>query len=259
MYFSIALNVILLVGLFAALWKIKNQREYRKKRGLFRPWPVRQVAPDAFDPAFATRRYGPQLDSAITLIANFRVEGGISDFETWFLCNLAKSARSVFELGTCTGKTTYLLAANTPDTSRITTLTLGPDDLELYQDGAQDIGSAKRSALKESQFADFFYTGTPEAAKITQLFGDSKSFDETPYLQSFDLIFIDGSHAYSYVMSDSRKALKMVRPGGVIVWHDYCGPRRARDVFRALNDLSKELPLVHIQGTTMVAYRAPSA
>ena len=69
--------------------------------------------------------------------------------------------------------------------------------------------------------------------------------------------FVDGSHAYSYVVSDSRKALRMCAPGGLILWHDYRGPRRARGVFRGLNELARDLPLVHVAGTSFVAYRKP--
>ena len=32
---------------------------------------------------------------------------------------------------------------------------------------------------------------------------------------------MDAGHAYELVRSDSEKALEMVRPGGVILWHDY--------------------------------------
>ncbi len=63
----------------------------------------------------------------------------------------------------------------------------------------------------------------PEEEKITQLFCDSKHFDEKPYTGKMDLIFIDGSHAFSYVMSDSEKAFKMIAPNSIILWHDYRG------------------------------------
>jgi hypothetical protein len=66
---------------------------------------------------------------------------------------------------------------------------------------------------------------------------------------------VDGSHAYSYVRSDSRKALEMVAPGGLILWHDYRGMFKPRGVYRALNELAKEVPLVHIKGTSLIAHR----
>lgn len=258
MVISLALNLILAIGLAIALGKIKNYREDRKQRGVLKPWPIPLVDADTLHSCFRTGPLGPDLSTEIRSISTFRVVGGISDFETWLLCNLARDARRVFELGTCTGKTTYLLAANTPPNCEIITITLKPDDLPAYKACAGDDGDAKASAEFESQFVKFYYSGTPEESKITQLFGDSKDFDEAPYEGNFDLVFVDGSHARSYVESDSRKALRMVRRGGVVVWHDYRGPRRASGVFQALNSLSRELPLVHIKGTSMVAYRRPT-
>ena len=72
-----------------------------------------------------------------------------------------------------------------------------------------------------------------------------------------DVVFVDGSHGYSYVVSDSGKALRMVRPGGLVLWHDY-SPESA-GVFRALNELARRVPLTHIQGTTLVAFRNGAA
>jgi hypothetical protein len=59
--------------------------------------------------------------------------------------------------------------------------------------------------------------------------------------------------------SASGKALRLVRPGGLVLWHDYAGPRHASGVYRALNELAARLPLSRIQGTTLVAYRRPAA
>jgi hypothetical protein len=256
---SLAANVVLLVALAAALARILRYREARKQRGILRPWPIRRVEIDQFDARFATTPLGPARDSEIRFIAGFRVTGGISDFESWILCVLARQARRIFEFGTCTGKTTYLLAANAPADALVTTLTLMPEHQPDYRAATGDDPSALGSAIAESGFVDFFYEGAPEAAKIEQLLGDSKAFDETRFLGACDLVFVDGSHARSYVESDSRKALRMVRPGGIVFWHDYSGPRRTPGVFAALNALAREIPLVHIGGTTLVAHRRPVA
>lgn len=252
-----AANLILLAGLVVALRKLKTYREDRKKAGLLRPWPVPQIDLDRFDPRFATSPLGPRLDSEIRTIAAYRVLGGISDLETWILCNLAKTAERILEIGTATGKTTYLLAANSPPSCRITTLTLKPEQAGDYKEAAGDDAGASRAAAAESAVASFFYADTPEAAKIEQLFGDSKDFDDGAHLERFDLIFVDGSHARSYVDSDSRKAIRMLKPGGIVLWHDYHGPRRAPGVFQSLNQLLGELPLRHLKGTSLVAYRKP--
>ena len=108
----------------------------------------------------------------------------------------------------------------------------------------------------ESAFDSFIYSGTPVEHKITQLFRDSKRFDETPYLKQCDLIFIDGSHAYSYVKNDTEKGLRMLKEGGLLLWHDYRYRNlETRGVRQYLDELSETLPLIRLDETTIVAYR----
>lgn len=243
-------------------WHLARVRRQRKQRGLFGPWPIRKVPVEELDPLFRVDELGPTEDAEVRFIGrgSIAVPGGTSDAEAWILAVLAKRARRAFEFGTCTGKTAYLLARNMPEGGEVVTLTLSPEQHGAYRREAGDDAVDVAYALEESRFTRFRYTGTEVASRIRQLFGDSKIFDESAYRDACDLIFVDGSHAYSYVVSDSRKALAMVRPGGLVLWHDYDGARRhANGVFRALNELSREVPLVHIDGTTLVAYRRPEA
>ena len=57
-----------------------------------------------------------------------------------------------------------------------------------------------------------------------------------------DLVFVDGAHSYDYVKNDTEKGLEMLRPGGVIAWHD-CNPRHP-DLVRYLRTLNRPLNLV---------------
>ena len=221
---------------------------------MFRNWPIPKVEIDQFDARFQPETQGPSKNTEISFIGG---AGSISDFETWILCTFAKKSLNIFEFGTFAGKTTYLLAKNAPKSSKIFTLTLAPEGRSAYKASESDDAKDTKSALDESIFTSFYYTNTPVSSKITQLFADSKMFDESPYVGKMDLIFIDGSHAHSYVESDTQKALKMIKPGGVIFWHDYRGPNRAPGVFETLNKLQKDLKLVHIAGTSLVAYKKP--
>jgi hypothetical protein len=49
----------------------------------------------------------------------------------------------------------------------------------------------------------------------------SHDFDITPYRGQADFIFVDGDHNYEGVKVDSLKAIEMIKPRGVILWHDY--------------------------------------
>jgi predicted O-methyltransferase YrrM len=211
---------------------------------------------DEFHEVFAQTGLGFNPETEVTFIG-CGVTGGTSCFESWVLSVLAKQATSLFEFGTCTGKTTYLWAKNSPAEARITTLTLAKNQHADYLPTREDDVWATLTALAESTFDRFIYSGTLVEHKITQLFGDSKLFDETPYLKQCDLIFIDGSHAYSYVKNDTEKALRMLREGGLLLWHDYRNRNvETRGVRRYLDELSQTLPLIRLYETCFVAYRS---
>jgi hypothetical protein len=225
-------------------------------------WPVRTVTFEAFDPAFARDTFGPIPGNCEVQFVGQGdgVHLGTSDVEAWVLTVMAKKAQNMFEFGTCTGHTTYLWARNSPPEAKVVTLTLAPEQIATYQADGSDHPQSFDHAKEASVYTSFRYTGTAVEGKVTQLYGDSKTFDEAPYLGAFDLIFIDGSHALSYVKSDTAKAFRMLKPGGLVFWHDYT-PLKGRGtigVYNYLNELSKTLPLVHLNRTTLVAYRAPA-
>ena len=255
---GIALALVFVAAVSMA-WAYLRDRARRKSRGVFTRWPIPQISVGELDPVFEPGPLGPKLDSEAVLIAGtdlLRVVGSTSDVEAWILAVLSKRARLMFEFGTASGRTAYLWARNSPADARVVTLTLREGDIPIYKREQGDAESDIRNALGESTFTTFYYSGTPVEPKVTQLFGDSKDIDESPWAGQCDLVFVDGSHALSYVQSDSRKALHLVRPGGLVIWHDYRGPRLP-GVFRALNALARELPLRHVAGTSLVVYRAP--
>ena len=253
----VVLALVALLLLVTREWLVLRARQ--RQRGLFRRWPIPKVPLEQLDPKFRPDELGATRAAEVTYVGRgtIRVPGGTSDTEAWILAVLAKDARRLFEFGTCTGKTAYLWARNQSADGTVTTLTLPPGQLSSYQSAVGDDATAEAYAREESRVTRFLYTGTEVEGRVAQLYGDSKQFDETPFAGACDMVFVDGSHAYSYVVSDTAKALSMVRPGGLVLWHDYSP--ECPGVFRALNDLATRLPLVHILGTTLVAYRRCAA
>ncbi|HUF28250.1 MAG TPA: class I SAM-dependent methyltransferase [Gemmatimonadaceae bacterium] len=255
----VAVIILLAAVALGAGWYALQYRARHRQRGIFGRWPIRTIPLEELDPVFARTPFGPGHQTEVAYVGQGGgIPGGTSDAEAWILAVLAKRARAMFEFGTCTGKTTYLWARNAPDDAEIVTLTLAPDQHAAYSRETGDSARDVRHALKESAYERFFYSGTDVEPRITQLYGDSKQFDESEHAERYDLIFVDGSHAYSYVLSDAAKALRMCRPGGLILWHDYAGPRHSAGVYRALNELARRVPLVHVRGTTLVAHRKPA-
>ena len=250
------------------LVRVAKDRAKLHQRGLLSRWPIKTVEPGEVVASMRAGELGPSLESLVAITASIGVRGGISELESCFLCGEAKAATSepvrIFEFGTCTGKTTYLLALNAPvgatgQAPRVVTLTLAPEQVATYQKKVGDDPRDTHAAIKESAFTRFYYTGTAMEARITQLFGDSKAFDTAGHEGQYDLVFVDGSHARSYVESDSQRAMKMVKPGGLVAWHDYRGAWRARGVWSTLNALARTHELRLIKGTSIVVWRRPAS
>jgi hypothetical protein len=89
-----------------------------------------------------------------------------------------------------------------------------------------------------------FVCDDPRFDLIVPLHG---SLDLTPQdLPRCDAAFIDGDHSEQAVLHDSWLAFELVRPGGVIVWHDYGNP--AVEVTQALDRLCCEgWPIGHVE------------
>lgn len=233
----------------------QRYRAWRESGGMIPTVPL-----EAISERFAHGVFGTTVNAEATILGTISHEGvlgGTSDYEAWVLAVLAKDMLAAFEFGTCTGRTAYLFARNSPTNAVVETLTLLPESKSLYSVGAADDVLSTRFAIAESRFSEFVYSGTPYESKILQHYGDSKDFSVEGRTRSYDLVFVDGSHAYSYVVSDSKKALAMARPGGLILWHDYGHSLLLPGVSKALNQLARALPLVRLSGTTLVAYRVP--
>jgi predicted O-methyltransferase YrrM len=183
------------------------------------------------------------------------VDGNISTFELEIISKLVKfvAPEIIFEIGTFDGRTTLNLAAQSGRNAKVYTLDLPAESLDHTK---LTLEYHDRKYVEKPQSGIRFH-GTDVEEKIVQLYGDSASFDYGPFLRKVDLIFIDGSHSYEYVLSDSLWAMKMVR-GGVIVWHDYasmgysCWP----GLVKALDELQGGNPafrqMKHIADTALV-------
>jgi predicted O-methyltransferase YrrM len=68
--------------------------------------------------------------------------------------------------------------------------------------------------------------------RVCQIYCDSRQWDNSNYpSEFFDSVLIDGGHQPEVVISDTRKALQVLRSGGVIMWHDFCPLPEIRSQF----------------------------
>ncbi len=68
------------------------------------------------------------------------------------------------------------------------------------------------------------------AHRVCQIYCDSRDWDVSNYPEGFfDTVLVDGSHTEEVVISDTRKALGVLRSGGLIMWHEFCLDAAARE------------------------------
>jgi predicted O-methyltransferase YrrM len=159
------------------------------------------------------------------------------------LCHLT-GAKKVFEFGTYKGVSTTQLALNVAEGGMVFTLDLPeghpayilpipkPEERAIAAEGGKGI-------LIPRDLLD----------RVTFLSADSAEFDVTPYRNSIDVVFVDAAHGYEYVKNDSEKGWEMLRPGGIMAWHDCVASHP--DVVRYIKEAHPDAKLV---GGTALAY-----
>ena len=222
-------------------WRRRPTREPSGPPTLIPPITQKELIPD---PPF------------VRVLESDVASGNVSEYEILVIAQFmaARKPAACFEIGTFDGRTALNMAANAGPQCRVYTLDLPADQLERT---VHDIahGDAKYIRKKSSGAR---FVGTPWEEQITQLYGDSATFDFSPYEGKMDVVFVDGSHSYEYVRADTATALKLIKPeGGLILWHDY-GSKWWKDLTRAMNELyeneSRLRTMRHIRGTTLVVW-----
>jgi hypothetical protein len=59
--------------------------------------------------------------------------------------------------------------------------------------------------------------------RVCQIYADSREWDTSAYPDGFfDTVLIDGGHQGDIVENDTAIATRLVRAGGIVMWHDFC-------------------------------------
>lgn len=117
--------------------------------------------------------------------------------------------KQILELGTASGQTTANMAENAPD-AQIYTINIPPEEIaeggkySTYAPSEEEIGRV----YKEKNIPN-----------IHQILVNTANWE--PELEGIDIAFIDGSHDSDFVFSDTVKVMKCMKPGGLILWHDF--------------------------------------
>jgi predicted O-methyltransferase YrrM len=157
-------------------------------------------------------------------------DGSVSTYELMILNSLVQRQKPklIIEFGTFDGRTAMNFAANAP-AAKIVTIDFAPQPR--------------------------VFDGKPIARNIECKFGDSTKFDITPYRGKADFIFVDGGHDAPVATSDTLKALEMVSPDGVIVWHDYRDFKGVQEAIAVATQREAPKNFRFIRDTSMVVYQ----
>lgn len=208
----------------------------------------RSLAPAQLDSKSVADVFGLKEDIRLTSVEsadNWLTWGPSFAIDIVNLCLLCRAIQPkiIFEIGTFHGYTTLHLASNSPEDATVYTL-----DLDPGSNTSLPVSFIDQSVI-EQRMNSCLFSGREEATKIRRLYGDSAKFDFSPYAGKVDLFFIDGSHSYEYVKSDTLNALKCCHKGSAIAWHDYGRPEFG--VSKYLSELAKELHIHIVPGGSL--------
>jgi hypothetical protein len=215
---------------------------------------VRRNQPTSLPVADWSELIDPQ---PIRLLEPAKNSGDVNLAELAVLASAAAATRAgdeIVEIGTFDGRTTLNLAVNARPHLDVFTLDLPPDVPPKFA-----LAPGENAFVQKPRSGRRFLEAPPEwaapAKRITQLFGDSATFDWSAHAGRAGLVFVDGSHAYDYVIADTDTALSLVANKGMVIWHDYGvwdGVTRALEEIEA----SRHLGLRHVRGTSLVVWQA---
>ncbi|MGH9749445.1 MAG: O-methyltransferase [Candidatus Polarisedimenticolia bacterium] len=160
----------------------------------------------------------------------------------------------ILEIGTYNGLTTLQMALNAPSGCVVYTLDL-PEGAEPSQPPSALDRMVALSFRARFGTSTGSYFRDRKGLIIRQLLGDAATFDYAAHLDGkVDLVFIDAAHDYESKRIDTDNALRLLAPGGVILWDNFADVTNP-EVTRFLLDLGARLPLRHLKNTMLVVHR----
>lgn len=148
------------------------------------------------------------------------------------------------EIGTNRGATTCFLADAFPN-MMFWTVDFPNNEMPELHENLLDV--QRGESLWRSEIGIAF---RDRGLSIRQIYGDSRDYRSYRPMTRFDLCFVDGSHRYKDVLSDTLLCLSKGTERLCVVWHD----ANMETVSDALRFLSRSIPIHLIDGTRCAVY-----
>ncbi len=86
-----------------------------------------------------------------------------------------------------------------------------------------DAGKGAYYQTDSGPFIGWRYRQAGLKGRVHQILVDTTKWDTSAFAPGFfDSVLIDGGHHANVVVSDTEKALPLLRSGGLMLWHDFC-------------------------------------
>ncbi len=160
------------------------------------------------------------------------VQGWFTSNEMIALFRLAKKQATnarILEIGSFMGRSTNILGHSCIHTKRELFA------LDVWLDFGEDLDDRAQSENGIHILNTFIRNTQWFADKLRILKGSTNQFESLLVTQQFDLIFIDAAHDYQNVCNDIRVALTCIKPGGILIGHDY-HTMGGEEVIQAVHD-----------------------
>jgi len=210
---------------------------YRLRHGYALPWIWSNLSwrNDLLVPRVPVQELFPEIDfnSSPELIYPLPRDHSVQPHELMIINKVLRWLQTdrAMEFGTAEGRTTVNLALHVAKNGEVVTVNLPPEP-------GSEVG--------------YLYWDHPLRSKIKQLYSDVAVWDPAEYRASAGLVFGDACDQPPGVAQEMRQLFAVVKPGGVVFRHDY---GFAEGVTKFWNRVSKELPVKHIEGTTLLCLK----
>jgi hypothetical protein len=168
-----------------------------------------------------------------------------SDMEVMLRLLKATNSKTIFEFGTWANKTTKILSYYIEE---IYTLDIDKESTDV-------------STLSEGQIGELLNHNDignccKDKNNVKQFYGDSGVVEVMKDVRNYigkqvDSCFVDANHSYKYVLTDTLQALAIVKPNGLIIWHDI-KDEEGIGIIKALSILP--FIVYHVEGTWIGFY-----
>jgi hypothetical protein len=231
-----ALRVLFTKGPGAAVQYVAHTHRLYSGYGLPWKWSGLPWRSDLKVPQVSAQELFPEIDfiHSPELLFPFPRDLGTMPNELMIMVRVVDLLRPkrIVEFGTAEGRTALNFALHLPPQGEVVTLDFQPIP------GKNEVG--------------YFYWEQPLKSKINQIFCGVETWDSTPYRASAAMVFCDACDQLPSLAAEAAQAFAVVEPDGVIFRHDYGS---AEGPTRFWNEISKELPVRHLEGTTLLCLR----